>query len=83
MIDTERLQEARDELHRLLDDKALYHLPVLILANKVDVQVRLGDVTTEHGPGHVICHHMSYGTCHCHRVLCGRVSMHDVMMRHA
>ncbi|KAL3687213.1 hypothetical protein R1sor_013522 [Riccia sorocarpa] len=35
--DTERIQEARDELHTLLNDSELAHVTVLVLANKMDL----------------------------------------------
>ena len=35
--DIDRIDEARDELHRVLSDEILFGIPVLVLANKQDL----------------------------------------------
>jgi GTPase SAR1 family protein len=54
MVDTadlERVPEARDELHALMDDPDLRAVPVAVLANKRDLPVRHHPTHTSHGGG--------------------------------
>ena len=41
--DYTRLQTARIELHRLLEDRGLAGMPLLVLANKIDKQPHVGE----------------------------------------
>ena len=43
VADIPRVAEARRELHRLLEDAALAHTPILIAANKVDISPHMGE----------------------------------------
>lgn len=42
---TDKLTEARAELNRLLEDKELAHTPVLIVANKIDLEPHCSEQT--------------------------------------
>jgi len=39
VADRTRFQEAREELHRLLDDPSLAGVPIVVLGNKIDIPV--------------------------------------------
>merc|ERR1712051_1024952 len=57
--DRTRFQEAREELHRLLEEPSLAEVPVVVLGNKIDIPVAASEDELRHSLQ--LYNHMTYG----------------------
>merc|ERR1712051_549357 len=57
--DRTRFQEAKEELHRLLDDPSLAGVPIVVLGNKIDIPVAASEDELRYSLQ--LFNHMTYG----------------------
>merc|ERR1712014_218980 len=57
--DRTRFQEAKEELHRLLEEPCLAEVPIVVLGNKIDIPVAASEDELRHSLQ--LFNHMTYG----------------------